>query len=510
MNTKLIFVFGVFIFTIMIAAYVFISQSEDDDGDEDDEDDEDDDGDEGAGVEEGVGDQLIIYKPITVGDKTYQKSLYRNTADAECSDGYEYDGTKCIIEASDYESDVSSIICPEKYAYDGTLKKCTKESASYTEWSKLANCPSGYTMNGATCGRGSDDIYTPSILKDCPDGYKNSGFGTCIPRIKGVGVGKLGSSVNYYKCPPGYTHWGSSGSGACRKTQKNFLWEFGDTAFNLNDARMRCYKYYYGQPGPDYVSKWANMNINHPGQRGHLLNPNNSHSKVCYKPSGSEWISPKCPSGGRNDGLNCWKNEIPVRKSEYINYEKCGALYFPKCPSGMYKSTCEICSTKGPITRTDFKNCPSGYNPHTVGRCKKNCPAGYSSTGETCHKPVSTLGMGSMTCPSGYFKSGARCYKTCKPGYTNTGEQCIAGSDTVDKAVATCKSGSVAYDGKCYESCKTGFTFDETEKKCIQAEQTRPSSSMVCSGGFEKIGNACYEKCPTDWTASKDGTMCLK
>ena len=40
---------------------------------------------------------------------------------------------------------------------------------------RVSDCPAGYTNNGLTCGRGTDDIGAPSHVADCPSGYTNMG-----------------------------------------------------------------------------------------------------------------------------------------------------------------------------------------------------------------------------------------------------------------------------------------------------------------------------------------------
>jgi hypothetical protein len=40
---------------------------------------------------------------------------------------------------------------------------------------RVADCPAGYTNNGFTCGRVSDDILAPPKVANCPSGYKNMG-----------------------------------------------------------------------------------------------------------------------------------------------------------------------------------------------------------------------------------------------------------------------------------------------------------------------------------------------
>eukprot|EP00798_Chlamydomonas_sp_ICE-L_P000345 gene346-1722_t len=41
---------------------------------------------------------------------------------------------------------------------------------------RVADCPSTYTNNGGTCGRGADSISAGSLVADCPSGYTNMGL----------------------------------------------------------------------------------------------------------------------------------------------------------------------------------------------------------------------------------------------------------------------------------------------------------------------------------------------
>jgi hypothetical protein len=67
---------------------------------------------------------------------------------------------------------------------------------------RVADCPSGYTNNGATCGRGANTIAAPSRLANCPAGYTNMGL-SCFRNAHTVWKGcKVGG------CAPGYTDFG--------------------------------------------------------------------------------------------------------------------------------------------------------------------------------------------------------------------------------------------------------------------------------------------------------------
>jgi hypothetical protein len=69
-----------------------------------------------------------------------------------------------------------------------------------------ADCPEGYTNNGATCGRGANTYGAPSVLGRCPDGYTNTGL-TCYrgPTVYGKGCTTV---FKKYACSAGYTDIG--------------------------------------------------------------------------------------------------------------------------------------------------------------------------------------------------------------------------------------------------------------------------------------------------------------
>eukprot|EP00798_Chlamydomonas_sp_ICE-L_P000346 gene345-1723_t len=119
---------------------------------------------------------------------------------------------------------------------------------------RVADCPSTYTNNGATCGRGADSISAGSLVADCPSGYTNMGL-TCyrgpstyskkctIPIFGpkygcrdgytdngcfcGRGASSLGPSS--MECPSGYFR--SSITARCHKNCPDGYTNTGETCF---------------------------------------------------------------------------------------------------------------------------------------------------------------------------------------------------------------------------------------------------------------------------------------
>lgn len=93
---------------------------------------------------------------------------------------------------------------------------CWKESygrGAGTFPGRVADCPSGYTNDGLTCRRPTDDIYAPSKLASCPSGWRNYGL-TCTEKLGtgGCSVWKpwkcdtfsIHAEPQRMSCPAGY------------------------------------------------------------------------------------------------------------------------------------------------------------------------------------------------------------------------------------------------------------------------------------------------------------------
>lgn len=218
--------------------------------------------------------------------------------------------------------------------------------------SKEYECKDGYSLDGNMCVRPKD---TKTLMIGdkkfvCATGYNMVGD-KCVkvPQTLGRGLGVTGGVVNSYKCPSGFTHNGVSGAGWC---SKGGLWGLGgETAYEI-PVPVKPYPAYSKSPG---VSNEIETGIN-------------------------------------------------------TGWEKCGLLYYPKCPTGMTKVGCNICKSPNvPLA------CEDSEAHELVGTdCYIKCPTGYTrNEDKLCVRPKHSL---SPCPPSKYaeykvFKDG-KCYKS--------------------------------------------------------------------------------------------------
>jgi hypothetical protein len=251
-------------------------------------------------------------------------------------------------------------VCPKNTKRYLSLCYRKPKSVSPNDWKKnwtagvgyvRKKCPSGYgsyDFISNTCKKGGN-VYGKGtgIAADCPSGYMNLGV-SCEPRSYGRGVGVTGKVVNNYKCPKGYKYvWG------------------------VTDISGKCPK---------------------KGTWGWTKKPK-KEKKIPKSPP---------PRYSKSSG-----NKVPDPGSSKRKWEKCGLLYYPKCPSGTKKIGCNICRTKGKTFL--FK---SGYDKMKCSSHKQSKSPGY--TGPNKNKTVL------------FQKSGALCYPPCESGYTNDGLTCRA------------------------------------------------------------------------------------
>ena len=231
----------------------------------------------------------------------------------------------------------------------------------------------GWKDNGTRCTNQGT-----TTLADCPSGYYNSGL-TCTKKLYGRGVGLNAKDVKDYSCPSGWNH-ASQGLDDC--------WTC-PSGYSLSHTGGHCYKeYLWGQD-------WASF-----------LRQSKDES---MKPQNELYYS-------RSAG-----NAIPDPGEGKRQWEKCGLLYYPKCPDGMFAETCNTCVTNGSINVSlrcnaedrfldgvrcvkgiknsenrwdkpstnflDYK-CPPGYSPY-LGKCRLNCPTDFRDDGLVCWKPRS-------------------------------------------------------------------------------------------------------------------------
>ncbi len=153
-----------------------------------------------------------------------------------------------------------------------------------------------------------------------------------------------------------------------------------------------------------------------------------------------------CPSGYTNNGLTCGRGAHSISAPSRV----------ANCPSGYTNMGA---------------SCFRGASTHSDGCFSSNCRSGYTDMGCFCARGASSKGMSSMSCPSGYFRTGGRCYKNCPSGYTNMGETCFRGVSTKGIGSMTCKP---------------------NEKK----EGPRCFKKQICPSNREYYGGLCYKKCP--------------
>jgi hypothetical protein len=115
---------------------------------------------------------------------------------ADCPAGYTNNGLTCGRGADSISAPNKVADCPSGYTNTGV--SCYRGPDTYgkgcTTVFKKYPCKAGYTDNGCTCGRGASSMSlshsvcpagyhkgpTQLCLKDCPQGYSNTGVGTCF------------------------------------------------------------------------------------------------------------------------------------------------------------------------------------------------------------------------------------------------------------------------------------------------------------------------------------------
>src|SRR5207247_11074399 len=129
--------------------------------------------------------------------------------------------------------------------------------------------------NGATCGRGADNILAPSKLADCPAGYKNMGL-TC------------------YRGPSTY---GNRCKGHCREGYTNNGCTCGRGASTLKASSMVCPEGYHKSD----ITKRCIVNC----PAGYT-----NTGETCFKPASTlDMDSMTCNPGEKRVGASCVPND---------------------------------------------------------------------------------------------------------------------------------------------------------------------------------------------------------
>ena len=229
---------------------------------------------------------------------------------------------------------------------------------TYDWTSRVADCPDGYTNNGATCGRGaaskssapSNHDHGKYITATCPKGYYNDGT-SCMFKVFGRGTG-----YDYFfrngmrNCENDYGEGNCENNGAlaypkCQKLARDKGYANADKW--TNDGCCLC------SPESGYRQYWLS-------EKGECRNPDNEDEMdpyytnrtgaLCYtdceKLYGSGWY---------NNGTSCWRDPSTLGMGDMV------------CKPGEFKSG---------------------------ARCYKTCPPGFKNMGEYCALTKDTYNRG--------------------------------------------------------------------------------------------------------------------
>ena len=119
-----------------------------------------------------------------------------------------------------------------------------------------------------------------------------------------------------------------------------------------------------------------------------------------------------------------------------------------------------------------------------------SAPPGYTNMGETCHRPVSTLGLDAMTCKEGEVAGveGARCYPA--NGYCFGGEEYDAGL-----CYSRCSNGFDGVGPVCWGTCNNsqvdcGMACAKTTEDCVLAVADQVISTLILAANIATLGLA--------------------
>eukprot|EP00798_Chlamydomonas_sp_ICE-L_P019821 gene19821-26506_t len=295
-----------------------------------------------------------------------------------CAPGSEAEGPGACLAGAAFE-DVPDIPTSEVAQVMSWIKAqvtnvknpfCWKDSYGHgvgTIPGRVADCPSGYTNNGATCGRGADSISAGSLVADCPSGYTNMGL-TCY---RGPSTYSKGCTTIFKKfsCSSGYTDNGCF----C-----------GRGASSLGPSSMVCPSGYF----------------------------RSSITARCHK---------NCPSGYTNTGETCFRGVSTLGMGSMTcktGEERILARCFPKGGScfGNEEEDAGLCYTR---CRTGFY----GVGPVCWSSCdvnQVNCAAACAKTSADCGFAVADQLIAPLVVAANVFTLGiAKAGSTAVEGTTN-------------------------------------------------------------------------------------------
>ena len=398
-------------------------------------------------------------------------------------------------------------VCKEMYNYK-VKKIITKIFPSVGKVAKL-KCDSGFELDGLTC------------VKDPPDGYKRTPGNLVSYYVK--------DSVSY---PMGTGKLPSQDNSACDGL-KTVIQGIGTcTGNDLNCSGCACIK----QPNERYCPDEYNLEALGcwdkdceveeclPGLGCVKVNPC-AKIPILKGPARS-----RCPTGMRNDGLNCWedfkctggtKTRLAPRSCpDGYEFDDTRILCYPKCREGYRKRPGDVVlcwNTNPPIKtimpgeraipslscdddeelflKTCHKKCPPNSTRTNMGYCKTNCPSEYTkdSRGNCIPPDVPAL--------------------SCEPGKTAVDNVCT------DVAPMSCESGKVFSNNECLDicsrtittncinlECPEGSRLNKTTNKCESNITTNPK----CLSTETFIRGFCYPPCTTGYFMNPKTGDCME
>ena len=208
-----------------------------------------------------------------------------------------------------------------------------------------------------------------------------------------------------------------------------------------------------------------------------------------------------CPSGMRDDGVNCWLDPYKIPTGTIPNTcrasepTKIGARCYEDCPDGYERNEavptlCEPkCGGDYPLKRglVCYEDCTDrgeNWKNDSLLMCKTKCPSGSRDEGLRCKQNIKTSSFVALThrkhCYKKYGGTGvvsraaSTCHEPCLPGFHLVSAAWGSGHCAKNHSTRLRKSKSI-------------FDFGKTKE--------RKSHSVKCPDGKEERGGLCYEPC---------------
>lgn len=223
----------------------------------------------------------------------------------------------------------------------------------------------------------------------------------------------------------------------------------------------------------------------------------------------------ECPSGMRDDGVNCWLDPY-------------------KIPTGTIPDTCRA-SEPTKIPPRCYEPCPEGYEPNEAvpTLCEPKCGGDTPlKRGLTCYEDCRELegGQGGWfngslfecaACNNGWSRDGLFCKRRGRlrewPYRQRRNQKPIGGPKQRNSHSVKCPEDKEERDGLCYEPCQNKGPEGQYKYKGV-LDWCQPEGGagikkglddrMTCPDGWERKGPLCYEPCKEG--ERDDGLFCKK